>query len=71
MSVWCNELQNTLEDVNQEIFALQEEKINTERCMDAMYIPLSVISECLMNRDTRRYTETTKDDLDTELKKVK
>lgn len=47
---------------------LIEEKNSTERELEAMQTPLSVIGECLTMRDCRLGSEMTYDDADTELK---
>lgn len=47
---------------------LTEEKASTERELDAMQTPLSIIGECLTMRDCRLGAEMTYDDADTEIK---
>lgn len=47
---------------------LVEEKSSTERELEAMQTPLSVVGECLTMRDCRLGSEITYDDADTELK---
>lgn len=47
---------------------LTEEKASTERELEAMQTPLSVIGECLTMRDCRLGSEITYDDADTEIK---
>lgn len=59
-----------LQKVENEIKLLKDEKFSTERELDALGIPLSVVSECISMRDCRQGAELTYDDGDTELKKV-
>ncbi|XP_044766748.1 tektin-2 [Coccinella septempunctata] len=66
---WRDLLQACLDRVNSEINALKDEKFSTEREIDALGIPLSVVSECISMRDNRLGAELTYDDADTELKK--
>lgn len=47
---------------------LEEEKASTERELEAMQTPISVIAECLTMRDCRLGSELTYDDADTEIK---
>lgn len=67
---WRATLQACLDRVDKEIRLLKDEKFSTERELDALGIPLSVISECISMRDCRLGSELTYDDGDTELKKV-
>lgn len=50
------------------MFLLREEKVQTERELEALQIPISVVAECLTMRDCRLGSELTYDDADTELK---
>lgn len=59
-----------LERLNKEMDMLKKEKFEAERDLDALGIPMSVISECISMRDCRLGVELTYDDGDTELKKV-
>lgn len=47
---------------------LAEEKASTERELEAMQVPISVIAECLTMRDCRLGAEMTYDEADTEIK---
>ncbi|KAF2903482.1 hypothetical protein ILUMI_02716 [Ignelater luminosus] len=66
---WKDTLQACLERIEKEMKLLKDEKFSTERELDALGIPLGVISECISMRDCRQGTELTYDDGDTELKK--
>ncbi|KAL3284417.1 hypothetical protein HHI36_018577 [Cryptolaemus montrouzieri] len=66
---WRDMIQACLDRVNSEINALKDEKFSTEREIDALGIPLGVVSECISMRDNRLGAELTYDDADTELKK--
>lgn len=59
-----------MDRINREMNLLKDEKFSTERELDALGIPLGVISECISMRDCRQGAELTYDDGDTELKKV-
>ncbi|XP_019867911.2 tektin-2 [Aethina tumida] len=63
------ELRAMLERLNKEMDMLKKEKFEAERDLDALGIPMSVISECISMRDCRLGVELTYDDGDTELKK--
>lgn len=67
---WRDTLKACLERVRKEIDSLKDEKFSTERELDALGVPLSVVSECISMRDNRLGSELTYDDGDTELKKV-
>lgn len=64
-------LEACLKKVESEIKILKDEKFSTERELDALGIPLGVVSECISMRDCRQGAELTYDEGDTELKKVK
>ncbi|XP_074028029.1 tektin-B1 [Leptinotarsa decemlineata] len=66
---WKQTLLSCLQRLNTEVALLKDEKFSTERQLDALGIPLGVISECISIRDCRQGTELTYDDADTELKK--
>lgn len=66
---WRETMQACLDRVNNEMKMLREEKNSTERELEQMLTPLSVVSECLTMRDCRLGSEITYDDGDTELKK--
>ncbi|CAH1119805.1 unnamed protein product [Phaedon cochleariae] len=66
---WRETLLSCLDRLNSELGMLKDEKFGTERELDALGIPLGVISECISMRDCRQGTELTYDDGDTELKK--
>lgn len=59
-----------MKKVESEIKMLKDEKFSTERELDALGIPLGVVSECISMRDCRQGAELTYDEGDTELKKV-
>ncbi|CAH0546348.1 unnamed protein product [Brassicogethes aeneus] len=63
------ELQALMERLEHEMNMLKSEKFDAERDLDALGIPMSVISECISMRDCRLGVELTYDDGDTELKK--
>lgn len=65
---WRCTMQACLERIDRETVLLQDEKNSTERELDAMVTPLSVVAECLTERDCRVGAELTYDDADTELK---
>jgi len=65
---WRDNLQACLDKVNDELRNLREEKFSTERELDSLGIPISIVSECLSMRDCRLGVELTYDDGDTELK---
>lgn len=65
---WRELIAKTFERIEHEMHLLQEEKAATERELDAMQNPISVIAECLTMRDCRLGSELTYDDADTEIK---
>lgn len=67
---WKETLEACLGKVEGEIKTLKDEKFSTERELDALGIPLGVVSECISMRDCRQGAELTYDEGDTELKKV-
>ncbi|KAK9737978.1 hypothetical protein QE152_g10253 [Popillia japonica] len=66
---WRDTLQACLDRVNREMNSLREEKFSTEKDLDALSIPIGVVSECISIRDCRQGAELTYDEGDTELKK--
>lgn len=68
---WRDTLQACLDRVNREMNSLREEKFSTEKDLDALSIPIGVVSECISIRDCRQGAELTYDEGDTELKKVR
>ncbi|KAI4471376.1 tektin [Holotrichia oblita] len=66
---WRDTLQACLDRVNREMNNLREEKFSTEKELDALSIPIGVVSECISIRDCRQGAELTYDEGDTELKK--
>ncbi|XP_018575761.1 tektin-B1 [Anoplophora glabripennis] len=66
---WKQTLMALMDRINREMNLLKDEKFSTERELDALGIPLSVISECISMRDCRQGAELTYDDGDMELKK--
>ncbi|XP_055381884.1 tektin-B1 [Condylostylus longicornis] len=66
---WRITIQQMLRRIENEMQLLREEKATTERELQAMTIPLAVISECLSARDGRLGSELTYDEADIELKK--
>lgn len=69
LSRWKETIEACLDRVNREMNSLKDEKFSTERELDQLGIPLSVISECISMRDNRQGFELTYDEGDTELKK--
>ncbi|KAM7355179.1 tektin-2 isoform 2-T2 [Cochliomyia hominivorax] len=65
---WRDVIAKTLERIEREMKLLIEEKASTERELEAMQTPLSVIGECLTMRDCRLGSEITYDEADTEIK---
>lgn len=66
---WRETIQACYDRIVKEIEMLKEEKASTERELEALITPLTVVSECLTMRDCRLASELTYDDGDTELKK--
>lgn len=66
---WRETIQACYDRIVKEIGQLREEKASTERELEALITPLTVVSECLTMRDCRLGSELTYDDGDTELKK--
>lgn len=66
---WRATMEACLERIERETALLADEKTSTERELDAMLTPLSVVAECLSMRDCRLGAELTYDDGDTELKR--
>lgn len=66
---WRETIQACYNRIVKEMAAMKEEKALTERDLEALITPLSVVSECLTMRDCRLGSELTYDDGDTELKK--
>lgn len=69
MGRWRETMASCMSRVEKEMALLRDEKSSTERELDAMQTPLSVVAECLTMRDCRLGSELTYDDADTELKK--
>ncbi|GAB0094234.1 Tektin [Sergentomyia squamirostris] len=65
---WRVTLEECLGRVCREIDILKSEKAQTERELEALAIPLAVVSECLSTRDSKREIEMTYDDAEKELK---
>nr|XP_036220393.1 tektin-B1 [Bactrocera oleae] len=65
---WRETIARTFERIVREMKLLEEEKASTERELEAMQTPISVIAECLTMRDCRLGSELTYDDADTEIK---
>ncbi|KAH8248060.1 hypothetical protein KR038_005712 [Drosophila bunnanda] len=65
---WRDILEKSFERIVREIDMLQEEKNATERELEALTGPISVIAECLTMRDGRLGSEITYDEADTEIK---
>ncbi|XP_039482153.1 tektin-B1 [Drosophila santomea] len=65
---WRDIISKSFEKIEREIFMLQEEKNATERELEALAGPISVIAECLTIRDGRLGSEITYDEADTEIK---
>ncbi|XP_055909934.1 tektin-2 [Eupeodes corollae] len=66
---WRTTIQRTFERIQHEVHLLKEESASTERELEAMSTPLTVVAECLTMRDSRLGSELTNDDADIELKK--
>ncbi|XP_055840412.1 tektin-2 [Episyrphus balteatus] len=66
---WRITIQKAYDRIVQEVNLLKEECASTERELEAMTTPLTVVAECLTMRDSRLGSELTNDDADTELKK--
>lgn len=69
LSRWRATMESCMDRLEKETNLLLEEKNSTERELEAMVMPLSVVAECLTMRDCRLGSELTYDDADTELKK--
>lgn len=65
---WRETMRILLKRVNDEIGSLKEEKACTERDLDALMMPLTVVTESISMRDCRLGSELTYDEGDTELK---
>ncbi|XP_055641377.1 tektin-B1 [Toxorhynchites rutilus septentrionalis] len=65
---WRETMRILLQRVCDEICALKEEKSLTERDLDALITPLTVVTESISMRDCRLGSELTYDEGDTELK---
>lgn len=66
---WCEEMRSCMERLVKEINFLRIEKGSTENDLDALTIPLTVVTECLTMRDSRVPDELTQDDANVELKR--
>ncbi|XP_050308622.1 tektin-2 [Anthonomus grandis grandis] len=66
---WKDLLEAALQRIDKETSLLKDEKFETEKEIDALGIPIGVISECISMRDNRQGAELTYDEGDTELKK--
>ncbi|XP_066601759.1 tektin-B1 isoform X2 [Prorops nasuta] len=66
---WGRTFEDLLNKVVEEIKVLKDEKFDAERELEALNHPLRIAGECISIRDTRRGTELTVDEADTELKK--
>lgn len=69
MNRWIVELQICLERIIKEINFLRIEKNATENDLDALDQPLTIITECLTQRDSRLIGELTQDNANIELKR--
>ncbi|ALC41772.1 CG3085 [Drosophila busckii] len=65
---WREVIAKTFERIEREIYMLQEEKNATERELETLAGPISVIGEVLTMRDGRLGSEMTYDEADTEIK---
>ncbi|XP_064536145.1 tektin-2-like [Drosophila montana] len=68
LTSWREIIAKTYERIENEIHALEQEKILTERDLDALSGPITVISEMLNKRDSRLGSEITYDEPDKEIK---
>lgn len=66
---WRATMEACADRIEKETNLLLDEKNSTERELEAMVLPLTVVAECLTMRDCRLGSELTYDDADTELKK--
>lgn len=62
-------MQSCFERIVGEMNFLRQEKMRTETDLEALQLPLTVVTECLSMRDSRLQTELTQDDADIELKR--
>lgn len=69
LSRWRDLFQNLLDKLVAEIKLLRDEKVDTEKEIETLNFPLQLTAECISMRDSRRGTELTYDEADTELKK--
>ncbi|EDW60223.1 tektin-2 [Drosophila virilis] len=69
LTSWREIISKTYERIENEIHTLEQEKILTERDLDALSGPIMVISEMLTMRDSRVGSELTYDEPDNEIKK--
>lgn len=58
-----------MERIIKELNFLRQEKNSTENDLDALVIPLTVVTDCLTMRDARVHGELTQDNANTELKR--
>lgn len=65
---WREAIAKTFHRIEKEMKLLAEEKSSTEREIEALQNPISIIGECLTMRDCRLGSEITYDDADTEIK---
>ena len=67
---WRESLERCLSETDTEISALQKEKEQTERALDAKAVPLEVAVECLMLRENRVGIDLVRDLVEEQLHKV-
>jgi len=66
---WRQTLKKTLDDIDEEIAKLTNDKDEAERALEAKALPLDVATECLTLRDGRRKIDIVDDEANSELKK--
>lgn len=66
---WLEEMRICMDRIVKEINCLRTEKSATESDLDALDGPLTIVTECLTQRDLRVIGELTQDDAVTELKR--
>lgn len=67
---WKEALQRCLDNTQREIEALQDEKMKTERALDAKKLPLDIAVECLMLRENRVGIDLVRDEVEEQIHKV-
>lgn len=68
---WRKSLERCLAETDHEIALLQVEKERTERALEAKKVPLDIALECLMLRENRLNIDLVRDEVESQLHKVK